>query len=412
MSVRKLTTSLLTILAIAFASPIGHAQNNNYLTPGDPFSLEHNVAWFEPIYDADILDLKPEKRANVGYFATMDKLQLYASRPELTEGIQRSDTKLDDGSGNRYEFGFMLPDRDEGVLFTYSNFNVGSSDRFRVERINLLNEEGLPDGEAEFPAGRFGIDALNPITGNNFGFDTRFVNVGRTLNVAEMESFEAMKTWRMEPYHYGGILEPMLGFRYFRVEDTNGLYTYRRSFEDVDDGAGGSLPDSTFVLPGFIQPITSDDPIEQFQSDEHITRNDILSMQAGFRYFKYFGKTRFSTEFRTFTGLSFQCSEQFSSLETYVYDGFDASAEVENYFFNQNPRVEVENEEFFIGFDVRTEVGYQLTKMIQVRGGFQLMNLAMGVWRGGAVENGIIDGGDQDQNLLLVGYTFGLEINR
>ncbi len=76
---------------------------------------------------------------------------------------------------------------------------------------------------------------------------------------------------------------------------------------------------------------------------------------------------------------------------------------------NTRPRF-IRNEEFFVGFDVRGEVGYQLTKMLQVRVGAQMVNIGRGVWRGGAGDLGL-PGGDNDQDYLMVGGTFGLSLN-
>ncbi|MEM1224449.1 MAG: hypothetical protein AAGJ40_02065 [Planctomycetota bacterium] len=417
MSVRKLTTSLLTALAFFAGGQLVSAQNNNYLTPGDPFSMERDMNWFEPIYDADILDMKPKKRANTGWFATIDRLMLYGTRPEL-ENAPASNSKFDEGQGTRYEVGWMLPDEDHGFLFTFTEFDIDARDTFRTLRVNSLNEEGLPDGDAEFPTNPFGLDALIDTRGNNFGFNTRFVDVGPTDNVADFTSYEAMKTWRLEPYHYGGILEPMFGFRYSKLDDLNGETRYSRSFDPI---VGVNVTD--YLLPDFATGLPNVvDAIEFVDSLVHRTSNDMISMQAGFRYFKYQGKVRYSTEFRGFTGINFQCSEVSQAREVVAYDGFDASDEVDLYVFSQGETLEAENEEFFIGFDIRAELGYQLTRMIQVRGGMQLINLATGIWRGGPMDDrgpgggvggiGLIDGGSSDQNFLALGGTFGLEINR
>ena len=45
----------------------------------------------------------------------------------------------------------------------------------------------------------------------------------------DFDSYELSKTWRLEPYHYGGILEPMVGVRWFRVEDTSTQQNFNSS---------------------------------------------------------------------------------------------------------------------------------------------------------------------------------------
>ncbi len=43
--------------------------------------------------------------------------------------------------------------------------------------------------------------------------------LGDSLNVGSYSSFEVNKTFRMEPYRYGGILEPLVGLRYSQFKD-------------------------------------------------------------------------------------------------------------------------------------------------------------------------------------------------
>ena len=69
-----------------------------------------------------------------------------------------------------------------------------------------------------------------------------------------------------------------------------------------------------------------------------------------------------------------------------------------------------DNQETFVGFDVRGELGYNITKMITLRAGFQIIDVGTGVWRGG-LPIGNVPGGDQDQDLFMVGGTFGLTLN-
>ena len=68
------------------------------------------------------------------------------------------------------------------------------------------------------------------------------------------------------------------------------------------------------------------------------------------------------------------------------------------------------NEEAFVGFDIRGELGYQLTKMLSIRTGFQVIDIGTGVWRGGN-SVGNVSGGDRDQDLVMFGATFGLTLN-
>jgi len=406
MSVRKLTTSLFTALAFFAGGQSLSAQNNNYLTPGDPFHLEQELAWFEPLYDADILDVKPKKRANTGWFGTVDKLALYASRPNLTIDEGRSVRQLDNGSGTRYEFGYMTPE-ESGLLFSFGDFGASELEGFQILRIPLLNDEQILDEEAEFPVPPFGLDALVDIRGNNFSYDTLFYNIGDTVNNVDLDDYELMKTWRLEPYHYGGILEPMVGVRYVRLTDVNARAQYSRAIDDVD----GFLDTQFFIPGGPADALGSADAVEQYETFANQTENEIFTGQVGARYFKYTGRIRYTAEGRLFTGISLQSSRYQQARETTVYDGFDIGDDLTTTVYSELNRYEEDNEEFFIGFDLRSSIGIQLTKMIQVRGGVQLLHLSSGIWRGG-IAQGVLPGGDRDQDFLALGFTYGLELNR
>ncbi|MEM9367267.1 MAG: hypothetical protein AAGD07_14845, partial [Planctomycetota bacterium] len=161
MSVRKLTNGLLAALAVTLVPTIqatlpgaGSVRAGEPdLPPADPFAFDPDFHWFEPVYDADLLDLRPKDRANEGWYATYDKLHLYGSRPDLrdTGGAGGLSTfshehKLDEGGGHRYEVGYMAPGVDQGWQFSYSNLDVKADSQFGVRRVNRLNEDVLTDG--------------------------------------------------------------------------------------------------------------------------------------------------------------------------------------------------------------------------------------------------------------------------
>ena len=149
--------------------------------------------------------MKPEKRAHTGWFATYDRLNLYAGRPELFRP-DTGENRLDGGWGNRYEVGFMLPGDKHGWMFNWTKLDVLAADTFQQERLNRFIDP--TDG---FPiTNTFGFP-IRGGEGNNLGYDFRFYNVGKTLNVFKYQSYELNKTWRMTPYHYGGIAEPLIG---------------------------------------------------------------------------------------------------------------------------------------------------------------------------------------------------------
>ncbi len=312
MSVRKLTARIFGSLVLLCGMASAQAQQHAPIV-ADPLAFDPDFRWFEPIYDMDIADMKPKKRANTGWFATYDRLNLYASRPE-TEDPNSAESNLDSGWGHRYEVGFMLPDEDTGMLFSWTTALVDEGFRERNFRLNLLNEDELNQG-ATNPGAPFGREAL-PFFSNNFGYNYRFVDEIQTLNTVDFDSYELSKTWRLEPYHYGGMLEPMLGVRWFRIDDVN----QRQDYRNTDDPADALLgTQSLATLFGA--------DVEQLTTNRAITDNEALTAQAGFRYFKYRDRFMFSTDFRVFAGGNFQNSQSDRLVETLIYDGTDVAIE-------------------------------------------------------------------------------------
>ncbi|MFK8112809.1 MAG: hypothetical protein AB8B91_11435 [Rubripirellula sp.] len=399
MSVRKLTASLLTALMLLSGVATVSAQQMEHMPLQDPFAFDPDFRWFEPVYDADLMDMKPKKRAAHGWFATYDRLNLYGSRPETTEP-DTAPTRLDSGWGHRYEIGYMLPGEDKGWLFNWTETGVGAFFTQRHEALNRYNGDqvigGSGGGSATFPP--FGF-TTPPGEDNNLGFPFRFIDEQDTENVLSYDSYELNKTWRMEPYHYGGILEPMVGLRWMRIKDTNAAQDFTNTL--------GTIPGSTPLVSPFFGAA------EQLTTSLAETDNEMLGGQIGFRYFKYRDRFTFSSDFRVFGGGNWQSSKSQRRTDLTIYNLTANTVTI------GDPPVEIRtastkpiysrNEEFFVGFDVRAEVGYQLTKMVSIRGGFQLIDIGRGLWRGG--DGSRLAGGDNDQDLQLVGGTFGINLN-
>lgn len=391
MSVRKLTASLLT--ALAMLGGVASVGAQEHFPAADPFAFDPDFNWFEPVYDMDLADMKPSKRAPTGWFATYDRLNLYGSRPE-TDEFQTAETKLDSGYGHRYEIGYMIPGADTGWTFNWTNNDIWASSIVRREALNRYNGSQVIGGEGENDAfGAFGFDTP-PGVRNNEGFSYRFYDVTDTENIARYDSYELNKTWRLEPYHYGGILEPSVGVRWMRVEDRNAFQTFEQ----------GAVIEDTIIGPVPL-PFAG----EQLTTNSAITDNEMFGGQLGFRYTKTQNRFTFSGNFQAFFGGNWQNSKSQISQLTVLYD--DVAIGDPPIFIDREATTPVysRNEEFFVGFDVRGEVGYQLTKMIQVRAGFQVIDIGRGVWRGG--DGTVLPGGDNDQDLLMVGGTFGLSLN-
>ena len=398
MSVRKLTASVLTALAIAAGAASVHAQGRHNVPPADPFAFDPDFQWFEPIYDMDLLDMKPKKRAATGWFGTYDRLNLYGTRPE-TEAPSISEESLDSGWGHRYEVGYMLPHDDTGWLFSWVSNNVNANDTIERESLMRYNGDQVIDGSGGgFPiAPPFG-EIVTQREQNTQGFNNRFYFIDDSLNVMSLDSYELSKTWRLEPYHYGGMLEPMVGFRWLRLTDVQRQMNYQSTFDFVP-----------LTLPGGFEGAA-----EQITKDEARTQNEMVAGQVGFRYFKFRDRFTFSTALRVFAGGNYQRSKSQTETTTYIYDfennEVEVGAPLEAIFDDKTDPIYSHNDEFFVGLDVRGQIAYQLTKMFAIRGGFQVIDIETGVWRGG--DGSVVAAGDHDQDVLLVGATFGVELNR
>ena len=388
MSVRKLASSVLVALALLGGATISDAKDP--INVVDPFEFDPDFRWFEPVYDLDLADMKPEKRAHSGWFATYDRLNLFAGRPD----VFRPDTaqeKLDSGWGHRYEVGFMLPGDNNGWLFNWTNMNVAATDTIRQER---LNRYIAPDNDEYPPPGPpFGFP-VRLEEANNLGYNFRFYDVGQTLNVFHYQSYELNKTWRMVPYHYGGIAEPLVGIRYMSVQDLNGFNNYVSS-----------------IYPAALPGLPEEPPAEQLVTQQDTTDNNMFGGQVGFRYFKPHDRYVISTDFRAFFGGNWQTS-RFQTVTDYTeYDGAEVDAEVVSMQTIMSNPVYSSNSEFYLGYDVRAGLEYQLTKMFSVRTGMQIIHIGRGVWRGGQGSGSTQFGGTKNQDLFMFGATFGLNFN-
>ncbi len=363
------------------------AGDGEHLPFRDPFAFDPDFRWFEPVYDADLADMKPKKRANTGWYGSYDRMVLWLSRPEN----ESSEWLLDSGSGNRYDLGYML-DEDHGWAMTYMNLGVSAYDGIDRERLNRYNLGEL-EGEPE-PAGPPFGEVVPVSDGNNFGFNNRFVALRDSENVADFHSFELNKTWRLEPYHYGGMLEPLVGFRYMRFQDTYQRMTYN---------------EGVFVDPYF--PAYPDIAVlngEQVLTDRSEATNDMVGGQFGFRYFKFVDRFRYSAELRVFSMANFQSNRRQTHTELTLYDDDQTDAAVAHYIRQKGEPLYARSDEFAFGYDIRSEVSYTLTRMIELRGGFQMIDIAQGLWRGGL---GNVDN-RTDQRGIMAGFTFGVALNR
>ncbi|MFN9912608.1 MAG: hypothetical protein ACK53L_08490, partial [Pirellulaceae bacterium] len=98
-----------------------------------------------------------------------------------------------------------MNDRDSGWYFStqqISGPNVFQG--FRQLRVNGFTEDDILDPADPYLPESFGNDPLTR---------QRTFDVVDSVNVGSFNSFEANKTWRIEPYRYGGMTEWLIGIR-------------------------------------------------------------------------------------------------------------------------------------------------------------------------------------------------------
>lgn len=390
----------LAFLGTAATANIGLAQvaetdlHGQPLPFQDPFAFDPDFQWFEPLYQADIEDMKPKQRANYGWYGAYDRMSLWVSRSDDAPG----EHLLDRSWGNRYDLGFMT-EEDSGwssTLFTVDGPNA--YDTVRTYRLNLRNdtEQVVVLGRGGTGTPRYSI--FPQFIRNTPGENERFVDIDNSENVANFTSFELNKTFRLEPYHYGGILEPLVGFRYMKFQDTWQQMNYSHGF--LFDPYGNAL----------------DGYGEQITIQRSIADNQMLGGQLGFRYFKAKNRFRYSGEMRVFTMANLQTNTFYTESETQIYDNTTAGVPPviadgdvplrANY--SKTPNQYGRNQEFVVGFDVRSELTYQLSRMFEIRGGLQIIDLGRGIWRGRLNAQNPLN----DQQVTMAGFTFGIALNR
>lgn len=394
MSVRKLTFGLLVAAALLAGQRGAEAQER--LPIADPFHFDPDFRWFEPVYAADLMDMKPSKRASTGWYGAYDRMRLYYSRPEVNILREGNTTDyaddLDEGWGDRMEVGYML---ESGSGWSASYMNLGGPsayDTILQERINRLNTEdniGPGDDDDSGTFDRFG-QLLPSADRNTKQFRERIYELQDSLNVFNGSSFEINKTWRLEPYHYGGMLEPLIGLRYIDLNDYWQQEDYQR-FQGLGNLVQLEDPDGN--------------PLEVYSLARAKTDNKMFGGQLGARYFKYMDRFMVSGEFKAFAMANYQSHRSSNEQVLTAYDGVGIDSETVYVVNTRSALAYRDNDEFVVGYDVRADVSYQLTRHFQIRGGFQMIDLGRGIWRGQIDDR-------TDQSVVMVGGTFGIALNR
>jgi hypothetical protein len=348
-------------------------------------------------------DLTARQRANNGFYVTYDRMSI---------GVNRSTTEaasfaIDYTWGNRYDFGWMNS-KESG--WNFSAMDVGGPNVYDTVRQQRLNQFVATDAGGNGPTGGTngqgppGTGLIGPTTGGPFitwlgendKDGERVYDLQDSLNAGSFASFEANKTWRMEPYRYGGILEPMLGLRY--------------AF--FGDGAHNDSYLAGAIVDGAIPPAVIGN-FETIIRDHVQTNNYMLLGQVGYRYTKFINRWTLSNDMKFFGGHVYQNQESSRRVTTSTYAdpidvGEPALSDGDQTGTTFSGR---KNEASTIGFDLRVEGAFKATKYLDLRGGFAMLYFGRGIWRGSTST----EGGNQNmnnQNLVMPAFTFGVALNR
>ena len=377
MSVLQRSIRMFVLAALAVAGQAGFSQEG-YHPFSEPMSFDPDWQFFAPVQLQDLQDLTARQRANTGFYVAYDRMQI---------GLNRSDTeqasnKIDFTWGNRFDFGWMNS-KESGWMF--SALNVSGPNVYNQFVQQRRNQFILPATNA----------TLLPPYQNDDALLRKFI-IQDSVNVGSFSSFEANKVWRMEPYRYGGILEPMVGLRYAFFGDGAANDVYR---------TGALL--NVAVPPAIVGSF------EDIFRDRVQTDNNMILGQVGFRYTKFMNRWTLSNDFKFFGGHVYhsQSTSRVTTETTYanpVPIGVTSLTEnnVTTSFYSGR-----RGEASTIGFDLRVEGSYKATKYLDLRGGFAMLYFARGIWRGSTVT----EGGNQfsdNQNLVMPAFTFGIALNR
>jgi hypothetical protein len=344
----------------------------------DPDYFEPDLQFFAP---AEAEEYGGEPQMRVGWYGGYDRMFIYVSRPRG----EQSYTEGDFTWGNRYDIGYMTA---ENHGWSFSAMHVDGPNASNTTLVERLNRWVEPDDPAN-PTTVF------PAVDRNDGFTLeRTYNQKESVNMANLTGFELNKTFRLEPLHQGSIFEPFLGFRYNKFRDT----TRRDAYERFDDEGNPvpNLPDPNVAL--------DDATIERFTINQWSITNNMVGGQLGFRWYKRQSRWLLDSEFRAFALQNFQSMQYYTRAETTMYDGAGTGSETVLVINDKDVRYD-HDAEFVWGMEIRAQAAYELTRDVSIRGGMNLLDYGVGIGRGNNFTR-------NSEDLLMVGFTFGITVNR
>lgn len=397
--VRRLLAGLL--LLIAFSS----AQAQRALPFIEPDYFGPDLQFFAP---ADLSEFGNGPAPKTGFYIEYSRMYLWTSRPDnvpddgfgipgavpfaARSGVITPQSPspgnfgpgLDDGWGNRYDFGYMTNDQ-HGWAFTFMDLN-GPREMLVVEQESL----------ARFIGGAAATTLVPDIIG-----------IEQSLNAGSLRSFELSKVWRLDTLHSGAVFEPMLGMRYQEFRD---FYRHMEYDRYAAIPPGEMFPD--LLLPAAIGPN------EVIATRNGEVFNQMVGGQVGFRLLQQTGHWTLSAEVKAMLSGNFQHSTVRDTVQINNYDG--AGGVLQNIFNGTTADAQNSRTTLVWGGDIRTQANYQLTRDIALNFGVQYLHYARGIGRSAHNYTPLAPQQPQNQTVLynqnndvvMAGFTFGFVVNR
>lgn len=382
-------TNLIRKAAIAIASvlllsPILQAQQHEFQPLFvDPFaSANPDYQFFAPV---DLGDYGEKPDARSGWFGQYRRSYTFVSRPQGEIG----ETEGDFTWGNHYDIGFMS---ESGSGWFVTGTHIDGPNVYDVvihPRVNRINTDDDPNQNQGGGGGNQQLTPIFPVQDRNDKVTgARDLFLTDSINVADLSGFELNKSWRLDAFHNGSILEPFLGVRYYKLGSIHRRDTYRRL-------------DATFIDNP--EPNTTD-LLEEFTTDRSVWENHMVGGQLGLRWSDRRGRWTLASEFRGFGAQNFQAFTHQQDQLRILYDGVGDDAEIdsEQYLRSRNS---ASGNEFVFGFDVKAEAALALTRDISLSTGVHVTQMAQGIARG---DNPFLN----EQEFTQVGLLIGIDVNR
>ena len=375
--------AVVSVASVARAQrvTVSHASHNGVNPFIEPDTFNPDLQFFAP---AQVDPYSGGEPPNVGFYGRVSRLYINVSRTEGADSLF-SGHDGDFTWGNLLDLGYMTPER---IGWTSSVWHFSGPNEYfaRVqERLNRRNENDPSDGQD--PGGGGGQTGEPIIQDRN----PRAYLVANALNVARFTSFEINRVFRRKELHYGGLFEPFCGVRYMKFIDFGRADDYARFASDAD----GNIDLNTPAAEG---------PWEVYTTNRSEFENTMLGGQLGFRLSKQTGHWLLSTEFRAFAMQNWQFFRIKSEETQTRYDDIGTDATVE--IVLENSAIGNADDAAFVwGGEIRMDATYELTRDINLQGGFVLLDLGKGVGRGISFSN-------NSQDVMMVGVSLGFTVNR